>query len=950
MYDFKKIEEESEKVWKKYDKEIKKAVQYDSKKPLFSFLEGPPTANAPPALHHFEVRTYKDIICKFKYMQGFSVPRKGGWDCHGLPVEVQIERKLKLNSKKDIEKFGAEKFIKECRDSVFSYISDWEKSTKKLGYWVDMENPYVTLDNDYIESVWWSLKELYNKQMLYEGRKVVPFCPRCGTPLSSHEVALGYKDVKQDSVYVLFKVKGEDEYILAWTTTPWTLPGNVALAVGKKIDYVKVKLEDGRKIILGKEKLNVLNGEYKIIENMKGKDLVGLSYEPLYDIKQLQNKNSHKILAADFVSTDEGTGVVHTAVMYGEDDYDLGMKENLPAVHTVGQDGKFLDIVPKFKGKFVKDAEIEIIIDLKTRNLLYKKEKITHSYPFCWRCDTPLLYYAINSWFIKVSKVRDKLVKYNNKINWIPEHIKEGRFGNWIEGAKDWALSRFKFWGTPLPIWKCSCGEEYIVGSIKELKEKSIKKIKDSEMDLHKPWIDSIKLKCKCGKEMTRVSDVIDCWYDSGSASFAQFHYPFENKDLFKKRFPYNYISEAIDQTRGWFYTMHVLGVLLFDSNTYENVICAGHVVDEKGEKMSKSKGNVIAPNEMIEKSGVDAIRLQFCTTDAGNQKRFSYNLMLESVIPFLTILHNCNNYYKQLEKQNRGSAPPIKVEDKWILSRLNSVIKNATEHLDKYSIDGAFKEISDFVVNDFSRAYIKMTRDRDDNKEIIGEVLEKISLILAPFAPYISENIFQEFSKNSVHLSSWLKIEKNKIDGELEKKFNFVLKIIESGLKERDKVQIGLKWPLSKSIINLKEKQVVKEFEELIKTQLNVKKLEIKSSASDELSVELDTKITPELEAEGYARELSRMVQAFRKKLGLEKKDKVELFVFTDENFKKILETQKDFIKNRTNSKKFQIISENVTTPREEKLSKRGQFEERFKNVIDFNIKDKRGKLSIIC
>jgi isoleucyl-tRNA synthetase len=425
MYDFKKVEQNAEKVWKKYGKEIKKAVLYDSKKPLFSFLEGPPTANAPPGLHHLEVRTFKDLICKFKYMQGFSVPRKGGWDCHGLPVEVQVEKKLKLNSKKDIEKYGVGKFIKDARESVFSYISDWEKSTKKLGYWIDLENPYVTLDNKYIESVWWSLKELYDKKLLYEGYKVVPFCPRCGTPLSSHEVSLGYKVVKEDSIYIAFKLKNkENEYVLAWTTTPWTLPGNVGLAVGSKIKYVKVHLPDGDKLILGKDRLNVLNGKYKIIEEMSGKDLAGMEYEPLYNIKETQNENSHKIILADFVSTEDGTGVVHTAVMYGEDDYNIGTKLGLPAVHTVGQDGKFLDIVSKFKGRFVKEAEKDIINDLKERHLLFKTEKITHSYPFCWRCDTPLLYYAINSWFIRVSQFRDKLVEINNEINWEPNHIK----------------------------------------------------------------------------------------------------------------------------------------------------------------------------------------------------------------------------------------------------------------------------------------------------------------------------------------------------------------------------------------------------------------------------------------------------------------------------------------------------------------------------------------------
>ena len=925
MYDFKKVEAEAKKILKKHSKEIKKAVQDNPKKKIFSFLEGPPTANAAPGIHHLEVRTYKDIICKFKFMQGFSVPRKGGWDCHGLPVEVQVEKQLKLSDKKDIVKYGINKFIEQARKSVFSNIKDWEKSTEELNYWIDLENPYVTLDNNYIESVWWSLKELYNKKMLYEGHKVVPFCPRCGTPLSSHEVAQGYKDIKEDSVYISFKVKGKsDEYILAWTTTPWTLPGNVALAVGDKIDYVKVKLSDGDKIIIAKEKLDLVKGE--VIEKFKGKDLIGLEYEPLYDIKEAKNKNSHKIISADFVTTEEGTGIVHTAVMYGEDDYVVGKKEGLPEVHTVGEDGKFLDITPEFiRGKFVKSAEKHIIEDLKKRHLLFKTEKFMHSYPFCWRCDSPLLYYGINSWFVKVSEIRNKLMKLNNQINWNPKHIKDGRFGKWLEGAKDWALSRFKFWGTPLPIWRCECGEDKIIGSIEELKKNSSKKI-TGEVDLHKPWIDKIKLKCKCGKEMTRIPDVIDCWYDSGSASFAQFHYPFENKKEFERRFPYEYISEAIDQTRGWFYTLHALSAILFDKPAYKNCICAGHIVDEKGEKMSKSKGNIIKPTEMIEQTGVDAIRLQFCTIDAGNQKRFSFNLMRESVIPFLTVLYNCNTYYNQLEDKK----PLMKIEDKWILSKLNILIDEVTKDLENYLLNPPFEKILKFIVKDFSRGYIKMTRDREDTKKILGEVLEKISLLLAPFAPYISEYLYSNFGKTSVHLSSWPKVDKKKIDNKLDKEFENVFMILEKGLSARDKAGIGLKWPLSKTII--KGIELKKDLYELVKKQLNVKKIELKKAK--EIEVSFDISITPELEAEGYAREISRKVQGFRKEMGLNKKDRISLVIVTDDKFKKILKIQENFIKERTNSRKLEI----VTTAKE-----------RFKKKIDFKIKDKRGQIVII-
>ena len=914
MLDFKKIEEEARKVWKVKNKEIKKAIQDNPKKELFSFLEGPPTANAPPGLHHLEVRTFKDIICKYKFMRGFSVPRKGGWDCHGLPVEVQVEKKLKLNSKKEIEKYGSNKFIEECRKSVFSNIDEWNKSTEELAYWIDLENPYKTLDNNYVESVWWSLKESYNKKLLYEGYKVVPYCPRCGTPLSSHEVSQGYKDVKEESVYIAFEIKGgKGEYILAWTTTPWTLPGNVALAVGNKIDYVKVKLEDGDTIILGKDRLKVLRGEYKIIKEMKGKELVGLEYEPLFDIPALNTEKSYKVISADFVTTEDGTGVVHTAGMYGEDDYEVCKENDLPLIHTVSEDGKFNPLVPEFEGRFVKETEEDIKKYLQDKHLLYKREKIEHAYPFCWRCDSPLLYYAINSWFIKVSQVRKKLVEKNRKINWIPEHIKEGRFGKWLEGAKDWSLSRFKFWGTPLPIWKCECGKEKIIGSVEELRKESIKSFKN--YDLHRPWIDTIRIKCKCGKEMERISDVIDCWYDSGSASFAQFHYPFENKKEFEKRFPYDFISEAIDQTRGWFYTLHILGVLLFDKPAYKNVICAGHIVDENGEKMSKSKGNIIKPKEIIDMTGIDAVRLQFCTSDSSNFKRFSYDLMKESVLPFLTVLDNCYRFYLQTDNKKCSKQ----LEDKWILSRLNSLTEKVSSGLEKFNINEPLQEIFDFVVNDFSRTYIKMTRERDDTREILGKVLKQVSLLIAPYAPYISEYIFQEFEKESVHLSKWPKENKKAIDEKLEKEFLYATKMIEIGLSERDKAQIGLKWPLSRAILQC-EYNFQEQTKELIKNQLNVKKLDLIKPISTDLVVELDTKMTPELEAEGYAREISRKIQAGRKKVGLVKTDKIKLNLDFG-SLNDLIKGQIEFIKERVNAVDVLIGEKNLKEIFSEKI-----------------------------
>ena len=945
MYNHKEIESEARKKISK--KDIQKAVKDDTenrkfsvpqtletqkvrgktRKKLFSFLEGPPTANAPPALHHLEVRTYKDIINKFRYMQGYNVPRKAGWDCHGLPVEVQIEKKLKLNSKKDILTYGEAKFINEARKSVFEYIQSWNKSTEKLNYWIDLENPYVTLNNDYIESVWWSLKQLYDKKLLYEDHKVVPFCPRCQTPLSSHEVAQGYKKVIEDSVTVKFKLVGKkDEYFLAWSTTPWTLPANLALAVNPELDYVYVNYENVVYIV-AKELVNNFFKNPKIIKSVKGKQLFGIKYEPL--MPYFKDKDAFVVIGGDFVSVEDGTGIVHMAPAFGEVDYDACKKEGLPFVQPIDENGKFSSEVPEYMGKFIKDADREIIQKLKHENKLFKIIKYEHDYPFCWRCDTPLMYYAIKSWFIKVSKYKDKLIKLNKKINWVPKHIKDGRFGEWLRNVKDWALSRKKFWGTPLPIWRCSCGNEEIIGSIEELKKKSLEKISDKEIELHKPWIDSVKLKCsKCKKEMSRVPEVIDCWYDSGSASFAQFHYPFENKELFKKRFPYDFIAEAIDQTRGWFYTLHVLGIILFDDIAYKNVICAGHIVDENGEKMSKSKGNILNPDEVIEAVGVDATRLQFCTVDIGDSKRFGINMVKQDILPFLNILWNTSQFYKQLED---GEKNEKHIEDLWILSRLNSVIKETTEALENYYIERGLKPIMDFVVNDFSRTYIKLVRDRNDKdvKKIIEEVLETVSKILAPYAPYISDFIYSSFSKNSVHLSSWPKVDSKKINKKVEEEFGVVLQIIEKGLAERDKAKIGLRWPLARAVIYCDKE--LKKMSSVILNQLNVKKIEFKKSK--EMKVELDTNTTKELEAEGYSREISRQVQAFRKKLGLEKKNRIELTIITDAEFKKILEKQKENIREKTNSRTLEI----VTTQKE-----------KFKKKTNFTIKDKRGEIAI--
>ena len=926
MYNFKEIEEEAAKILKKED--IKKAVSDDKKrKKLFSFLEGPPTANAPPGLHHLEVRTYKDIITKFRYMQGFNVPRKAGWDCHGLPVEVQIEKKLGLNSKKDIVKFGEAKFINECRKSVFEYIKAWNKSTEKLGYWVDLENPYVTLNNEYIESVWWSLKQLYDKKLLYEAHKVVPFCPRCQTPLSSHEVAQGYEKIKEDSVVIKFQLKGKkNEYFLVWTTTPWTLPSNLAIAVNAELDYVYIK-ENNAVYILAKDLANNFFKEPEIIKTIKGKKLIGEKYIPLFSY--FEDKDAFRVIGGDFVTIEDGTGLVHMAPAFGEVDYDACKSEGLPFVQPIDENGRFTSEVRDYAEKFIKDADPEIIAKLNEEGKLFKVIKYEHDYPFCWRCNTPLMYYAIKSWFVKVTARKKRLIELNEKINWIPKHIKEGRFGEWLENVKDWALSRKKFWGTPLPVWRCGCGKEIIIGSISELEKKSLKKFSDNEIDLHKPWIDSVKLKCKCGKEMSRVSDVIDCWYDAGASSFAQFHYPFENKEEFKKRFPYDFIAEAIDQTRGWFYTLHVLGTLLFDDVAYSNVICAGHIVDENGEKMSKSKGNILNPDLVLGEVGVDATRLEFCVTDIGSNKRFGINIVKQEVLPFLNVLWNTFQYYKQLNNKENAK---IRIEDKWIISKLNLLIKQATTSLEKYQIEKALNPIIDFVVNDFSKTYIKIIRDREDKnvKNTICEILDKVSRLLAPYAPNITEVIHKEFGAGSVHLSSWPEYDKKKIDVKLEQDFQDILKIIELGMAARDKEKIGLKWPLAKATILLKEKEDIKRiknYEEIIMKQLNLKKVMfdlIKENKNQE--VILDTKITPELEIEGFARELARNIQSERKKAGLVKENEIELVIVAPENFVNKLKLQEKFIKERVNARKIEILS---------------SIKKKMKNTVKFTIKD---------
>ena len=836
-YDFTAIEKEISAHWDANEKEIvSKTIAHDKNRELFSWVEGPPTANAPPGLHHVEVRVFKDLYCRFKYMQGYSVPRKGGWDCHGLPVEVQVEKKLGLKTKKDVIKYGEEKFIEACKKDVFTFVKDWERVTKKLGFWIDFDNAYMTLSKDYMESVWWSLKELHKKDLLYKGHKVVPYCPRCETPLSSHEVALGYKDVTDDAITVKFKLKNEDKHLLAWTTTPWTLLSNLALAVNKDIDYVTVEVK-GEKLVLAKDLKDKYFKDEKILEEFKGDKLVGKEYEPIYnymkeELAEQKDKKSFIIVHADYVSVEDGTGIVHQAPAFGEEDYQTCKENSIAFINPVEKDGSFNEKVTLYKGRFVKDADKDIIKELEKRKLLIKEEEYLHAYPFCWRCDTPLLYYAMDSWFVSVNKHADKLIKHNEKINWYPNHIKKGRFGNWLEGAKDWAISRNKFWGTPLPIWVCEeCEAQKAIGSIKELEELTGKKVDD----LHKPIVDPLTFKCeKCKGTMRRTSEVIDCWYDSGAAPFAQYHYPFskEGTEMFKKSAPYDFIAEAIDQTRGWFYTLHVIGVLLFDDVAYKSCAVGGLLCDDKGEKMSKSKGNVVDPEEMFDKVGVDAVRMLMCSYPLGEQIRFGMKPMEETINPFFNTLWN-SYYFASTYLIQQGltgeEKSSLETEDEWMISKTNELIKEVTEHLEKHEYNQCVSKLQGFVVEDFSRWYIKLVRDRTNDKDkalayTFRYVLENVAKLLAPFTPYIAEKIYKEFTgKFSVHLEEWPK--PGKINEKLNTDMKLAREVVQGILSARDQGNTGVRWPLREVLIELDADLAAKETLENTKKALETLK-----------------------------------------------------------------------------------------------------------------------------
>ncbi|KPJ73222.1 isoleucyl-tRNA synthase [Parcubacteria bacterium DG_74_1] len=1113
---------------------FEKSIQKRKRTPNFVFYEGPPTANAKPGLHHVLTRVFKDIICRYKTMHGFKVLRKAGWDTHGLPVELEIEKKLGLKSKKEIEKYGIAKFNKKCRKSVWNYKKDWENLTERIAFWLDTENPYITYMPNYIETVWWIIKQIWQKGLLYKDYKVIPYCARCGTSLSSHEVALGYEKIREPAIYIKFPVLNpefKNASLLVWTTTPWTLPGNVAVAVNPEITYVKVKI-DKEYLILAKERIKACRAKGEVVKEFRGKDLVDLRYQPLYPFSEEVIKGAYRVILADFVSLEEGTGLVHIAPAFGEEDMITGKKNNLPTLLTVDEEGRFKLGVKKWARMFIKEADPLIIEDLKNRNILFKRELYEHDYPFCWRCHSPLFYYAKESWFIRMTQIKKDLIKNNQKTNWLPAHLKKGRFGEWLKEVKDWALTRERYWGTPLPIWQCKkCGCFEIIGSKKDLvsqkfsknkyfllrhgtslrnlkdvaacwpekipcpltkegkeqvkvatkklkkekinlifssdllrtkqtaeiagkelgirpkfskklrevnigifngrpvkeigrfwdKEKELspleyyskrfrvnppkgenftdiekrmyeflkqvdrkhqgkniliighqrpltllekanysydlkrftriiikkKEIKTGELrrfefkdlpynekmelDFHRPYIDEVKFCCqKCNAPMERVPEVIDCWFDSGAMPFAQYHYPFENKALINKKiqFPAEYISEAIDQTRGWFYTLLAISSLLGKGPSYKNVLSVGHVLDEKGEKMSKSKGNVTDPWYLVEKYGADATRWYFYTINQpDDSKLFSEKDVDQALKRFILTLWNCFTFYRTYAtdiktskfnlKSNSdiemGQYKAISLLDRWVISRLNRVIQEATQKLDKYDITGAARIIEDFIINDFSLWYIRRSRKRfDEAADTLEYVLLTLSKLTAPFIPFLSEEIYQKIKnlpkqdkiakgqtklkiQDSVHLENWPKASKKLIGRALEKKMEKAREMVTKSLAERARAKIKVRQPLNELRIKNYELRNKAELLSLIKEEVNVKEIVFDPKIKGE--VELDTRITPGLREEGFIREIIRQIQEMRKIARFKPEDKVSINYFGSGGLNKILEKNKNLI-----------------------------------------------------
>ena len=1030
-------EKQVEKFWKDHDI-FKKSMKLREGCPSYTFYDGPPTANGKPHIGHVLTRVIKDMIPRYRTMKGYMVPRKAGWDTHGLPVELEVEKMLGLDGKEQIEQYGLEPFIEHCKESVWKYKGMWENFSGTVGFWADMDNPYVTYHNDFIESEWWALKEIWNKNLLYKGFKIVPYCPRCGTPLSSHEVAQGYKAVKERSAVVRFKVVGEDAYFLAWTTTPWTLPSNVALCVNPDETYCKVKAADGRTYYMAEALLDkVLSGiereegtpAYEVLETYKGKDLEYKEYEPLYacagEAAAKQHKKGHFVTCDTYVTMSDGTGIVHIAPAFGEDDAKVGRKYDLPFVQFVNGKGELTEETP-YAGLFVKKADPEVLKDLDAEGKLFDAPKFEHDYPFCWRCDTPLIYYARESWFIKMTAVKDDLIRNNNTINWIPETIGTGRFGAWLENVQDWGISRNRYWGTPLNIWQCDkCGKMHSIGSIAELKELSDNCPDDIE--LHRPYIDAVTFPCECGGTMKRVPEVIDCWFDSGAMPFAQHHYPFENKDLFEAQFPADFISEAVDQTRGWFYSLLAESTLLFNKAPYKNVIVLGHVQDENGQKMSKSKGNAVDPFDALQTHGADAIRWYFYSNSAPwLPNRFYDKAVTEGQRKFLGTIWNTYAFFVLYANIDNFDATKYTLEydklsvmDKWILSKVNSLVKSVDAYLNDYKIPETTRVLEEFV-DDLSNWYVRRSRERFWAKGMgqdkinaymtLYTSLVTLCKVAAPMIPFMTEEIYlnivagiDKTAPESIHLCDFPVANEAYIDKELEANMDEVLRIVVVGRACRNAANIKNRQPIGKMYVKA-EAELSDFYKEIIEDELNVKEVEFTNdvrayssysfkpqlktvgpkygrllgkikqalsevdgnTAMDELNekgqltfdfdgetveltkddllieiaqtegfesgndgditVVLDTNLTPELVEEGFMREIISKIQTMRKEAGFEVMDKITVYSDGNDKIAELISKNEDTVKNDVlateivtgkiegYSKEWNINGENVT------------------------------------
>ncbi len=969
----------------------------------FVFYEGPPTANGRPGIHHVISRTLKDTVCRYQTMQGHLVRRKAGWDTHGLPVEIEVEKQLDLNSKQEIEEYGIDKFNKKCRESVFEYEGLWREMTERMGYMIDLDNPYITLENDYIESVWSILNSFFEEDYIYEGHKILPYCARCGTGLASHEVAQGYEEITSRTVYVRFKIKDRDEYFLVWTTTPWTLAANVALTVNPEMTYLKVKYRDDLYYLEEGLVAEVFGDEYEVVDKVKGAELEGIEYEQFMPFVKT-GKKAFYVTVADYVTAEEGTGIVHTAPAFGEDDYQTGVKYDLPVLQPVDEDGKYT--TTPWEGQFVMDANEDIIEWLIENDKLVRSQKMDHNYPHCWRCDTPLLYYARGSWYIEMTKLKDKLIENNNGVDWYPDYVGEKRFGNWLDNLKDWAISRNRYWGTPLNIWTCECGEKTSVGSIAELQEKAIEDVPD-DIELHRPYVDDIHFECpSCGGEMTRVEEVIDCWFDSGSMPFAQQHYPFENQERFAEQFPADFICEGIDQTRGWFYSLLAISTFVTGKSPYKRVLVNDLILDAEGKKMSKSKGNTADPFELFDEYGADILRWYLLhVSPPWTPTRFDIEGLHEVDSKFYRTLKNVY-YFFQLyantdEIDPRGFEIPVEDRsriDRWVLSRYNNLIDQVEAEMEKYDLTSAVRLIQTFVDEDLSNWYIRRSRrrfwadEKDTDKKSVYlttyEILTGLTKLIAPFVPFLSEELYQLLADGkSVHLEDYPEADNELVDEHLEDKMGLVRELVTLGRSARETEELKVRQPISQALVDGRHEELISDLVPLMKEELNVKEVvftdelgeymeynlkpnfqlvgpklrgKVKVFASklqeldasetakalengEEITVDLegkeftfteedviinisnlegftvgmennafiilDTRLTPELKAEGYAREFVSKVQQMRKANDYEMLDRIEIEYDSDEEIQSAVADFEDYIKDETLADRIEYV-----------------------------------------